>query len=898
MPDKADKQPWISRWLAVSMCSELSRMGTSRKSRMRIHEQLFLNPFHKWQRYRVVPVAFITHALLVVLVTLQVMYYLRYDITHASSAAQHFSSLFLGTSQGSRTLLQPEELRSTIEQSVRNIFDINDVTFNDVTYMVNGVHNADALPVRLLFRNGTVKSLNLSRSDFFGGENARSYLKQTIPYVYDTRVQELETLLFDFEIREKVQIPPYDLEYIWNLTTCFDGTQVGRFKGTLTYTMGTNKQTADFHYDYHMALNFLILCLAVCSVGLTLRKVQRSVSVLLEVRKLMLEDVDDWDSGSPSVNLSYADQLALFNLWWVVGLCSSACQIFASLRCLRPTNDVTLRFSMLGWSCFLTWLTICQYFESFPGYYVTFSTVTSGMAKICRYTISVVPILTAFMFLGTCNFWQATTFTGVKASYASLFSLLNGDMVHDTFIELDGIAGWAGQLYVYIFIFIFIYIILNVNISIIEEAFYVARAQGHRHDDYAEMALQRQVSTPGTSAAPSRQRSVMTGNEFGSSQDLAGQDINVGGGRLSGVMSVERMVSGCDGEDEHELFAERPPMQEYLVTTGAISDSEAPVDHLRLSSTSSCMPQLRQQGYLVKGRMSPRFLERPRLQEALAAAYPQEFGGRRGLLGLNLPSSSLGYQPPPILEGPTSFFDSSGRQPLLLPEGAHGGGGGSMFEAGMGATPSRAVSAAGTGGALSSAASTPPALKPSSHSALPPRLPSAPRSGDGGGGGGGSGGGSGGHRPSSAAAPSSNASSPATGAILLAAASGASPSGGSALHSPTADGPSSEDPRPKPLTSPCNDTLSLGSSSSRQPTTVSGSLRGPTCAEDLMQAVPEWTQQLRHAKEVLAQASVSSGSVGTDGLSSDAGLQDLERLLTGHAAMLQEALDSIRRVNG
>jgi hypothetical protein len=185
-------------------------------------------------------------------------------------------------------------------------------------------------------------------------------------------------------------------------------------------------------------------------------------------------------SGRSECALSRSECLALISKWWLFSLAANLVQIAASALSLQ-SHTVNERFVMLGWSSFFAWLTICQYFEHFPGYYSTFSTISGGISSVCRFMLSVMPILSAFAFLGMCLFWKASIFQGPGAAYASLFALLNGDMVHDSFLIVGDSAGIVGYIYIYAFIFIFIYVVLNVNITIIEEAFYKAREKSSSH---------------------------------------------------------------------------------------------------------------------------------------------------------------------------------------------------------------------------------------------------------------------------------------------------------------------------------------------------------------------------------------------------------------------------------
>mmetsp|Transcript_60884 Transcript_60884/g.170244 ORF Transcript_60884/g.170244 Transcript_60884/m.170244 type:complete len:656 (+) Transcript_60884:48-2015(+) len=579
---------WICccfRWRSVGRRPSRRRMG--------VDEQLFLNPFHKCVRYGIFPSTFFLHVCLLALVTLQVLYYLHKDIKHVSSTAQHFSTLFIGRPEGSQILLQPAELSDAVESCVRNIFMIEDVTFNDVDFNVRGVEEADILPAVVAYRNGTVREIEFSKSDFIAQKGPQEYLKLVVPYFYSKEITRLKSLRISFGLTEKVRVEPDMFHFVWNVSAHFDGSVAGRFVAKLEYRVGTVGHLVPG--GHRKALNWAIVFFALLSCVFIGRKVLRSMRVLRVICGVQQ-------------NLNMEDKLSLFNWWWAVTLLGNALQLWTSRMCLSWTSDVTHRFAWLGWSCFFTWLNICQYFESFPGYYVTFSTTGKGMATVCRYMASIIPILTAFMFLGTCNFWQASIFTGVSASYASLFSLLNGDMVHDAFNDLGDVAGIAGHAYLYVFIFYFIYIVLNVNISIIEEAFFAARFQGLRHDQQVEHAM-RQVTpmTPG---------------------------------------STQRLSQDVHEEDEISATAEDCQLDVVDAVGGNLSEPLLhPPDAASAVLPEATMREDSPTRICVKGRMSPRYLDNPRLQGALAAAFPKG-ASLRSILPQAPESSSLASETP------------------------------------------------------------------------------------------------------------------------------------------------------------------------------------------------------------------------------------------------------------
>merc|ERR1719409_2013610 len=89
--------------------------------------------------------------------------------------------------------------------------------------------------------------------------------------------------------------------------------------------------------------------------------------------------------------------------------------------------------------------------------------------------IGVCPVYMGYTVIGT-TVWgmSAEQFGDIQSSSMTLFALLNGDMVHDTFVNLQTarpkLAFW-GQIYMYSFLSLFIYGVLNLVLSIITEEY-------------------------------------------------------------------------------------------------------------------------------------------------------------------------------------------------------------------------------------------------------------------------------------------------------------------------------------------------------------------------------------------------------------------------------------------
>lgn len=201
--------------------------------------------------------------------------------------------------------------------------------------------------------------------------------------------------------------------------------------------------------------------------------------------------------GNPDWNsLNASEKFQFFNWWSVVSLLANSMHLVASLWCFIPHCDVSNRLFSLGLACFLTWINLLRYLEYSPSLYILVRTLRRGKAslsKYCRITIivihkifalstglpklaeflvSVIPLFFGFCALGMCMFWPLNDFSSLTDSSKTLFSVLNGDEIHNTFGKISPLYPFLSQIYLYAFTCIFMYVILNVFISIIDEAFF------------------------------------------------------------------------------------------------------------------------------------------------------------------------------------------------------------------------------------------------------------------------------------------------------------------------------------------------------------------------------------------------------------------------------------------
>jgi len=88
-----------------------------------------------------------------------------------------------------------------------------------------------------------------------------------------------------------------------------------------------------------------------------------------------------------------------------------------------------------------------------------------------RALVSMIPLFIGYAFLGMAIFWESRRFATISVSCYTLFSLMHGDMIWDTYNDMIQINSIYAQVYLYSYIFVSICVIANIFTIIIEEGF-------------------------------------------------------------------------------------------------------------------------------------------------------------------------------------------------------------------------------------------------------------------------------------------------------------------------------------------------------------------------------------------------------------------------------------------
>ena len=176
---------------------------------------------------------------------------------------------------------------------------------------------------------------------------------------------------------------------------------------------------------------------------------------------------------------SWRDVLPLLQNWTLLTfLGATAAAVFSGQLLLGAGGAYVAKADgsiFLGAAAMLLWLGLAQFLEYLPQYYVLVVTMKRAAPRVGRLLAGALPFFVGYMMLGMTLFGdQCAQFGSALDTVATLFSVLNGDVLLDTFQAVSYMP-YIGTAYVICFTVLFTYVLLMTMIAVIEEAFFSAQ---------------------------------------------------------------------------------------------------------------------------------------------------------------------------------------------------------------------------------------------------------------------------------------------------------------------------------------------------------------------------------------------------------------------------------------
>jgi hypothetical protein len=406
--------------------------------RMSHRDRENLNPCEKLRKYGRIPWKLTVHCALALLSTLMVYIWTENDALHIRHSSMHFRQTLLGVSGNDREIQvsSSADLKQSLDTAIEAFWSIGGTNLTDYSVCKGPLE----FTVMNFARTGERKSHILLFESSWRDDPTYQELTTSVD-------STLRSMVVRGVVHDKFEGRFWHQCLRWTLDTEFKYGGTGMVVGTVGY--GLTECSKDG--DSESSIPLIVILMA-------------TVSIIL-CTKAYFKQSDK-------------------KKWFAFNVLSNIVQILGALACMRITRrmDIDLRFSLLGLSAISAWISLVRYLRFFHIYYVLIRTLAHAVPQCIRFVTGVAPILLGYALLGTCLFYQSVMFTTIGDSLATLFSLLNGDIIRDSFTELGFLMPFWGHVYLYSFLCLFIYVVLHIFISIVEESYFNSRQRQQRAD--------------------------------------------------------------------------------------------------------------------------------------------------------------------------------------------------------------------------------------------------------------------------------------------------------------------------------------------------------------------------------------------------------------------------------
>eukprot|EP00759_Apiculatamorpha_spiralis_P018523 PhF_6_TR24844/c0_g1_i1/m.34271/K04994/MCOLN3; mucolipin 3 len=178
--------------------------------------------------------------------------------------------------------------------------------------------------------------------------------------------------------------------------------------------------------------------------------------------------------------------------------------VFVFLQVLESSTDgeISLLYNKaralcMGLSTLMSLFLCVSYFHNAPSYYVLMKTMSRALPHLLLLLVGVVPIFMAYALCGVAVFgsycpWFAT----LDQAIVTLFCVLNGDSIRDSFVALSQTDNYTmkffSRIYLYSFVCVFIYNVLNVTLTIVQDTYIgIKETYGvYRHEEKTRKTIE------------------------------------------------------------------------------------------------------------------------------------------------------------------------------------------------------------------------------------------------------------------------------------------------------------------------------------------------------------------------------------------------------------------------
>jgi hypothetical protein len=153
-------------------------------------------------------------------------------------------------------------------------------------------------------------------------------------------------------------------------------------------------------------------------------------------------------------DLTWNDKIQLINTWNILIMVSNVIQFIGTFLFISKDNfDRNTVTFMFGIGCFLAWLTLTKYLMYYSEFSHSMRSFQIAGPLIIKGAIGIFPFFLGTAFLGLCIFSDSYRFSTLDLSIFTLYAMMNGDMIWDTYHDLHYFTLFFSCIFLYFFVF-------------------------------------------------------------------------------------------------------------------------------------------------------------------------------------------------------------------------------------------------------------------------------------------------------------------------------------------------------------------------------------------------------------------------------------------------------------
>ncbi|KAJ0411218.1 hypothetical protein ATCC90586_003857 [Pythium insidiosum] len=456
-------------------------------------ERLMLSPYEKWVRFGRFPFKTALHVLLLALTFAQMALYDAQNAAYMRASHRNWAYFFLPPSADVGETPRFQRTLYTLNQTVDALFFLRDAYFSVEQAAVANYElpPSPALRLELLRRDGSTDRFDVTRD----AASLGPFRRDLPPRQRQRLLQSLRRVAVSMALRDRQDGDWYSECFDWTVRVRLDVVARTHLKAQLDDCEIASCTRLPLWRALRRRFVWLHVVIAVVTAvylalsGRALLRSYRIVSRAGELVKRAKEEAPptadarpmDWTASSSASELPLAVRLKLFNGLQIMVFVALSLLLLSSLWSLvflKAHVPISYWHRLVqATAMLLLWSSLVGYLEHNRQVYSIVLTLRWSAPRVLQFLVGVSPVFLGFALFGTIYFGpRVAAFGSLSASMMTLFAVLNGDVILDTFdaLERHGFAT-SGTLYLYSFIALFIYVVLNIFIAIVEEAFFATR---------------------------------------------------------------------------------------------------------------------------------------------------------------------------------------------------------------------------------------------------------------------------------------------------------------------------------------------------------------------------------------------------------------------------------------